>query len=70
MVGVSPPGKYIVSYHVISNKDSIDNTRDAIEKTKPRFIIIMPDQNPFPFQLIRYFERINIYKASIYERSF
>lgn len=70
LLGAIPPGKYIASYHVIGNKDGVDNTRYAIEKKKPRFIIIMPDQSPVPFQLVHYFKRINIDKVSIYERFF
>jgi len=70
LVGVTPPGKYIAFYHVIDSKDGMDSTKFAIEKEKPRFIIIMPGKSPLPIQLIGYLKRINIDKVSIYERFF
>lgn len=68
IIGALPPGKYVVSYHIRDYKDGILNTENAINKVKPRFILIMPDQNNIPFLLSRYSARIKIGDALIYER--
>jgi len=70
MTGSIPVGKYVVAYHIIDSKDGLTNTKEAIERVKPRFIIIMPDQEPIPFKLIHYSRRIGINNAIIYERFF
>lgn len=68
MTGVFPPGKYVVAYHISGNKDGILNTKNAISKVRPKFIVIMPNQQPIPFSLSGYFARFEIDKALIYER--
>ncbi|MEK7534180.1 MAG: hypothetical protein AAB600_02470 [Patescibacteria group bacterium] len=68
MVGVLPPGKYVVAYHITGYKDGILNTKNSISKVKPKFIVIMPDQHTVPFSLSGYFPRIKIGNALIYER--
>src|SRR3989344_505320 len=70
IIGTTPSVKYVVSYHVLSNEDGMSNIRKTIKATKPRFIIIMPDQEPASFELVQYFERISIDRVSIYERFF
>ncbi len=67
---VAPATKYIVEYHISNYKDGLYTTKVALEKTKPKFIIIMPDQKPYPFSLSEYFNKININGASVYERIF
>lgn len=62
-----PLTKYIVAYHVTGYKDGLANTREALERTKPKFIIIMPGQTPIPFMLTHYSERLNINDVAIYE---
>lgn len=63
-----PVTKYIVAYHISNYKDGIPATKTTLEKTKPKFIVIMPNQRPIPFSLTDYFHRIQINNASIYER--
>lgn len=70
MTSTVAPTKYVVAYHISSYSDGKSNTKTVIEKTRPRFIVIMPDQEMFPFSLIGYFQKIEINKASIYERLF
>lgn len=62
-----PLTKYIVAYHITGYKDGLANTRELIERTKPKFIIIMSGQAPIPFGLTRYTESFNINNVSIYE---
>ncbi len=70
LVGVVAPTKYVVAYHISSYKDGPITTRTAIEKTKPKFIVIMANNNPIPFPLINYSKKININNAAVYERIF
>src|SRR3989344_1324016 len=70
MIERVPPGKYIVAYHITGYKDGLENTKEAVDSVKPRFIIIMPDQKPIPFALNRYSERFNINRVVIYESLF
>ena len=68
MVGALPPGKYVASYHIKGYKDGILNTKNAIDKVKPKFIVIMPDQHTIPFSLSGYLPRIQIDNVLVYER--
>ncbi|MBI2613837.1 MAG: glycosyltransferase family 39 protein [Candidatus Levybacteria bacterium] len=70
LVGVIAPTKYVVAYHISNYKDGATNTKNAIEKTKPKFIVVMTNSNPIPFPLIGYSKKININKAAVYERIF
>jgi len=70
LIGVVAPTKYVVAYHMTNYKDGIKSTKDAIEKIKPKFVVIMSNQRTIPFPLISYSKKININKAAIYERIF
>jgi hypothetical protein len=70
LVGVTAPTKYIVAYHITNYRDGQTTTQTAIDKTKPKFIVVMANSDPIPFPLINYFKKININNASIYERVF
>lgn len=70
LVGVVAPTKYVVAYHMTNYKDGIITTKNVIEKTKPKYIVVMNNSNPFPFPLVGYSKKININKATIYERIF
>lgn len=70
LVGVIPPTKYIVAYHISNYKDGVISTINAIEKTKPKFVVVMPNWEAVPFPLINYSKKININRAIIYERIF
>ncbi|MGA2967738.1 MAG: glycosyltransferase family 39 protein [Candidatus Levyibacteriota bacterium] len=63
-----PPGKYTVAYHITSYKDGISNTEAGLSKTKPKFIIVMPNVPFFPFSLAGYDRQINIEGINIYEK--
>jgi len=70
LIGVVAPTKYIVAYHISNYKDGLISTRTAVEKTKPKFIVIMANNSPIPFPLINYSRKININNATVYERIF
>lgn len=70
LVGVVAPTKYVVAYHILNYKDGYISTKTAIEKTKPKFIVIMPQEKTIPYPLTNYSERMNINNATIYERIF
>lgn len=63
-----PPGRYSVAYHINNYKDGYDNTLQGLKKDKPKFIIIMKNTYPYPFDLSEYKQRINIEGINIYER--
>ena len=68
LAGVVAPTKYVVAYHISNYKDGVESTKNAIEKTKPKFIVVMSNEKMIPFPLINYSKKININKATIYER--
>lgn len=63
-----PPGKYVVAYHITYYKDGARNTYEGILKAKPKFIILMPNQNMPPIPLSNYNKSYNINNVLIYER--
>ncbi|MCL4415399.1 MAG: glycosyltransferase family 39 protein [Actinobacteria bacterium] len=65
-----PPGKYTVAYHITSYTDGLKNTYRGLVKTKPKFVILMPYMNLFPFSLSGYFPTAKIQDIIIYERTF
>ncbi len=70
LVDVVAPSKYVVSYHMTGYKDGVTNAKNSIEKTKPKFIVVMPNVPTIPFPLMDYSLKININKVSIYEKIF
>src|SRR3989344_4242431 len=65
-----PPGRYAVTYHITGYKDGIENTQSAINKTAPKFIIVMPNVSSVPFSLSSYGNATRIENVVIYERVF
>lgn len=63
-----PPGRYTVAYHITGYQDGIPNTKEGLEKNKPKFIIIMENVSKFPFSLFEYTQKMNINGTNIYER--
>ncbi len=64
-----PPYKYAVAYHVIQSPELLNQTQQAIDKTKPKYIIVLPETQPLLFSAPLYIIRFNIEGAIIYERS-
>ena len=65
-----PPGRYAVAYHIAEYKDGIQNTKNGIDRNKPKLIIVMPDVPQLPFPLLNYKVKSNIENVLIYERIF
>ncbi len=63
-----PPGRYTVAYHITGYQDGIPNTKEGLEKNKPKFIIIMENVSKFPFSLSGYTQKMNINGTNIYEK--
>ncbi len=70
LTGTVAPTKYVVAYHITNYKDGIKNTKEQIEKTKPKFIVVMENVDPIPFPLTGYSKKINFRRTAIYERLF
>jgi len=68
LVGAVAPTKYVVSYHVTYYNDGLATTKKDLEETRPKFIVIMPNNSPFAFDLSNYYLTIDIHQAKIYER--
>ncbi|HEX8965272.1 MAG TPA: hypothetical protein VF820_02480, partial [Patescibacteria group bacterium] len=65
-----PIGKYIVAYHITSTPQIFDSEKALLEKTRPRFVIILPNQSDIPFSLRGYKALFFIENASIYAKVF
>lgn len=65
-----PPGRYSAAYHIGTNKKNVLETEVAIKNTRPKYIIITPDVEHFPFDLSEYTYTLTIEDAQIYERTF
>jgi hypothetical protein len=63
-----PITRYVAAYHSTYFPTGIQETRDAVLKKKPKFIIVEPTNSPFPASLMNYREKIRISDALIYER--
>lgn len=64
-----PPYKYTVSYHVKESRELLIETQHAIDTTKPKYIVVLPETQPLPFNVPLYIMRFNVEGAIIYERS-
>ena len=65
-----PPGKYTVAYHMLSSEETIRQTGQVLNKTKPKYIIVMPDVPPIPFSLVGYNQKLMLEKITVYEKYF
>jgi hypothetical protein len=62
-----PAGRFSVAYH-IHNDERLKETALAIDQTKPRFIIVLPDSEKKDLPLTNYAYLLTIEGAAIYER--
>lgn len=67
---MTPPGKYIVKYHMISSRQSLLETAQALKKVSPTFVVILPKQGYPPYGLNNYHIVFSINDAYIYEKVF
>lgn len=64
-----PPGRYTVAYHITSYPDGISNTQQGLEKSQPRFIVVMRNVTTYPFSLSNYQSLVNLNGIVIYEKN-
>jgi hypothetical protein len=64
-----PPGRYSAAYHIATNRQTIQETQIAIEKNKPKYIIIASDSQNIPLDMSGYSYVITVEEAQIYERT-
>jgi len=64
----NPIEKYAVAYH-ISQNNAFDETQQALNRNKPKYIIVLSESQPLPFVIPLYIMRYQIAGATIYERS-
>lgn len=65
-----PPGRYIVAYWMAATAASRQETAQALAKSSPKFIVILPNQPALPFSLSNYSEIVLFDGAVIYERAY
>lgn len=65
-----PPGRYTVAYHSVASKTSLKETEDAISRSNPKYIILTPTKEQFPYRLFNYKMRYVIDDTTVYERTF
>lgn len=65
-----PPGRYTVAYHMTFSKKSFEETKDVFYKIKPKYVIVTSRDNPIPYPLFGYRQKLDLNNASIYESIF
>ena len=68
LAGKLPPGRYIVAYHITFYKQAVEETQRAIEKSNPKYIIVMKKGNDVLPLLSSYALRYQIEDAYVYEK--
>jgi len=63
-----PLGRYIVAYHMTTNKDTKKETEEVISSQQPRYIIATKDERPIAGILKLYTLRYRLEGTNIYER--
>lgn len=67
LAGKLPPGRFSVAYHITQNERNLTETQHALDGAKPKFIIILPVYQPYPYGLDGYDFRESRSGALIYE---
>lgn len=62
-----PTGRYTVSYH-ISTPEAVAEVKHALNNESPRFIVLMPGTELFPFTISEYSYKLTITDSAIYEK--
>ncbi len=62
-----PAGRFSVAYHIVT-PEAIEETRKVLRETAPRFVVILPGTQQFPFILPEYHYKLSLGEADIYEK--
>jgi len=65
-----PPGRYTVAYHITQYKFALQETQTALDKTNPKYIVVLSESSPLPLYLPAYTCKLIFKHAVIYERGF
>lgn len=65
-----PPGRYTVAYHIVGNEQAEKETKDAINKSMPKYIVVMNNQQTVPYIPSSYNIKYALERAKLYERNF
>ncbi len=68
--GTLPPGRFTVAYHISGITSYEEETRKAIIKNPPHYIVIMDDVSRYPYPMYNYTQTLRIQNATIYERNY
>jgi hypothetical protein len=68
LAGKIPPGRYIVAYHITFYKQAVEETQRAIEKSNPKYIIVIKKGDEVDPLLTSYSLRYKIEDAYVYEK--
>lgn len=64
-----PPGRLSVAYHITQNEKNLKETQRDLKRANPRFIIILPVYQPYPYKLDGYMFKEKVRSALIYEHT-
>lgn len=65
-----PPGRYTVAYHIVGNEQAEKETKDALNKSMPKYIVVMNYQQTVPYIPSSYNIKYSLERAKLYERNF
>lgn len=65
-----PISRYVVAYHITGFKGAEAEADKAIQKEKPKLIILMPNVGEYPFSLTGYSEIMEVQGVKFYEKIF
>ncbi len=63
-----PPGRFSAAYHITASDETRKETEEAFRRVNPKFVIILPDPQTFPYSLEGYQLKTSIAGSSIFER--
>ncbi len=66
--GTLPPGRFTVAYHISGIPAYEEETKEALLKNPPHYIVIMDDVSNYPYSMYNYSHVMRIQNATIYER--
>lgn len=66
--GTLPPGRFTVAYHISGIPTYEEETREALLKNPPHYIVVMDDVSNYPYSMYNYSQVMRIQNATIYER--